>query len=94
MYLDLAKRYLKQNTYYGVMKIKPRDLVKAYGVHRETAYHGNYDNEEGHNYERETQMRATMGASDARLGEHYWVWSVLADSFQNYLDRLLREEIA
>lgn len=94
LFTSLAAQYLAQNTYYAPMGIKPADLVKAYGVVRETDYYGNYDNEEGHNYRRGDLMANAMGSSDVNAGGHYFIWTVLAESFDDYLKKLLREEIA
>lgn len=92
VFATLAQQFLNQNTYYGGMSIPVQSLVNAYHVFRSTDYHGNSDNEEGHNYERDEQMALIMGGTDWNNGDYYVVWSVLAGSFDDYLKKLLRAE--
>jgi hypothetical protein len=93
IFVPLARKFLRENSYYGPMGIEPTDLVKAYGVFRSTDYFGNHDNNEGHNFERDQTMRTVMGANDVSRGDIYFVWTVVAEEFDDYLKKLLREEI-
>ncbi len=94
MFAELAKQFLLQNNHYGPMGISVASLVKAYHVFRSTDYAGNSENEEGYNYKREEEMKLIMGSTDGRGTGGYFVWSVLAESFDDYLKKMLREEVA
>jgi hypothetical protein len=94
LFHGLIKDFLAQHSYYAPMGIALRDAVKAYSIYRETDYHGNHDNDEGFNYEREDRMAREMNGYDRRIGEHYLVWSTLASTIDDHFKSLLRGEIA